>query len=92
MNYLQEAELKIYASYYVKLYLLQTVPEDTATGTAVVELSVTDADETIAKLDYFITGGDPDGHFLVHTSGQVSIGLYMRNIRKKAFFTAIYYQ
>lgn len=49
-----------------------TVPEDTATGTAVVELSVVDADETLAELDYFVTGGDSDGHFLVHASGQVS--------------------
>ncbi|XP_050707145.1 fat-like cadherin-related tumor suppressor homolog [Eriocheir sinensis] len=49
------------------------VPEDTATGTAVVELSVTDADESVAELDFFITGGDPDGQFLVHASGEVYV-------------------
>ncbi|XP_071532452.1 fat-like cadherin-related tumor suppressor homolog isoform X3 [Panulirus ornatus] len=49
------------------------VPEDTATGTAVVELSVADADEKLAELDYFVTGGDSDGHFLVHASGQVYV-------------------
>lgn len=49
------------------------VPEDTATGTAVLELSVLDADEKTATLDYFVTSGDPKGHFLVHTSGQVYV-------------------
>ncbi|XP_063862581.1 fat-like cadherin-related tumor suppressor homolog isoform X4 [Scylla paramamosain] len=58
---------------FTKDTYITAVPEDTATGTAVVELSVTDADETMAELDYFITGGDPDGHFLVHTSGQVYV-------------------
>lgn len=53
------------------MFIFMTVPEDTATGTAVVELSVLDADLTTAQLDYFVTGGDSNGHFLVHTSGQV---------------------
>lgn len=53
------------------MLIFLTVPEDTATGTAVVELSVQDADLTTAQLDYFVTGGDSNGHFLVHTSGQV---------------------
>ncbi|KAK4302799.1 hypothetical protein Pmani_025146 [Petrolisthes manimaculis] len=52
---------------------ITAVPEDTATGTAVVELSVQDADQTTAQLDYFVTGGDSNGHFLVHTSGQVYV-------------------
>ena len=65
------------------MYLYQTVPEDTATGTAVVELSVTDADESMAELDYFITGGDPEGHFLVHTSGQVGVGLHRKHSTQK---------
>lgn len=49
------------------------MPEDTAMGTAIVELTVTDADQSVAELDFFITGGDPDGQFLVHASGEVSI-------------------
>ncbi|XP_064099968.1 fat-like cadherin-related tumor suppressor homolog isoform X2 [Macrobrachium nipponense] len=52
---------------------LTAVPEDTATGTAVLELSVDDADEVPAQLDYFVTGGDLGGHFLVHASGQVYV-------------------
>lgn len=50
------------------------MPEDAATGTAVVELCVTDADESVTELDFFITCGDPDGQFMVHASGEVSVG------------------
>ncbi|KAK7016210.1 long-chain fatty acid transporter fat1 [Halocaridina rubra] len=52
---------------------LTAVPEDTATGTAVIELSVNDADEVSSPLDYFITAGNSDGQFLVHASGQVYV-------------------
>ncbi|XP_050706394.1 protocadherin Fat 1-like [Eriocheir sinensis] len=58
---------------FTKDTYVTAVPEDTATGTAVVELSVTDADESVAELDFFITGGDPDGQFLVHASGEVYV-------------------
>ncbi|XP_050721222.1 fat-like cadherin-related tumor suppressor homolog [Eriocheir sinensis] len=58
---------------FTKDTYVTAVPEDTATGTAVVELSVTDADQSVAELDFFITGGDPDGQFLVHASGEVYV-------------------
>lgn len=63
---------RLYTGAFFDKLCLTTVPEDTATGTAVLELSVTDADEFVAELDFFITGGDPDGQFLVHASGEVS--------------------
>ncbi|XP_042236772.1 protocadherin Fat 1-like, partial [Homarus americanus] len=61
------------------------VPEDTGTGTAVVELSVVDADETPSQLDYFVTGGDSDGHFLVHTSGQVYVAAALDRERQAEY-------
>lgn len=65
--------IRLYTATLMNKFYLTTVPEDTATGTAVVELSVTDADKSVAELDFFITGGDPDGQFLVHASGEVSL-------------------
>ncbi|XP_050710235.1 protocadherin gamma-B7-like isoform X2 [Eriocheir sinensis] len=59
---------------FAKDTYVTAVPEDTAAGTAVVALSLMDADESVAKLDFFITGGDPDGQFLVRASGEVSVG------------------
>ena len=49
------------------------VPEDAPTGTAVIELSVLDADEEVAELDYYVTAGNDHTAFLVHSSGQVYV-------------------
>ncbi|XP_050733188.1 cadherin-3-like isoform X1 [Eriocheir sinensis] len=45
---------------FAKDTYVTAVPEDTVAGTAVVTLSVMDADESVAELDFFITSGDPD--------------------------------
>ncbi|CAL4172489.1 unnamed protein product, partial [Meganyctiphanes norvegica] len=48
-----------------------SVPEDSDVGTLVLNLNVSDADEMIEPLNYFISDGDPKGHFFVN--GSVSL-------------------
>ncbi|CAL4113150.1 unnamed protein product, partial [Meganyctiphanes norvegica] len=50
-----------------------TVLENVKIGHILVELTVTDADEILQPLDYFITSGDPIANFKVSTLGQVYV-------------------
>lgn len=50
-----------------------SISEDATEGDAVFYLSVSDADEMQAPLEFFLTKGDPDSHFLLHRQGQLSV-------------------
>ncbi|CAL4149728.1 unnamed protein product [Meganyctiphanes norvegica] len=49
------------------------VLEDAEIDTVIIGLQVTDADQSIMELDYFVTAGDHEGLFMVYASGEVYV-------------------
>ncbi|CAL4152665.1 unnamed protein product, partial [Meganyctiphanes norvegica] len=65
------------------------VPEDATIGTVILELEVSDADETEEELDFYVTGGDTLGHFLVYASGQLYVAQKLDRETQEDYFLTI---
>ncbi|CAL4112189.1 unnamed protein product, partial [Meganyctiphanes norvegica] len=50
-----------------------TVAEDIKVGKNILQVETTDADEYLESLVYFVTSGDPSGHFTVDNYGYISV-------------------
>ncbi|CAL4061688.1 unnamed protein product, partial [Meganyctiphanes norvegica] len=58
---------------FLKDLYVTSVAENATVGTVLITLEVSDADEQFEILDYFITGGNNQGHFKVHDSGEIYV-------------------